>query len=139
MAFSRLFDGDASAMAEMTPEPGMWDGSYWESIALPLGIVAALGVIGAVLRSRFVLWLAFLVGLATLALFVIFTFMAADEAGLDPGVSDLLVGFWLAVAGLVVLAIGIFTMGGRSAAEAPPQEAASASTDAADDIFKSDA
>lgn len=131
MAFTRLFDSDASAMMEMAPAG--WDGSYWESIALPLGIVAALGVIGAVLRSRIVLWLAFLVGLATAVLFVVFTFTAADNAQLDPGVSDLLIGFWLCVAALVVLLIGIFTMGGRSADEGPSDEMAAPST--ADDAL----
>src|SRR5262249_46995251 len=44
--------------------------SYWMSMATPLVAVAAVGVLGTLLLTRVVVWLAFLVGLATLALWV---------------------------------------------------------------------
>lgn len=124
MQFGRLFSNDPTALQDMTS-------SYWESIALPLGIVAVLGVIGAVARSRLVLGLAFLVGLATLVLFVVQTYGAADNASLDPSVSDFRVGVWLCLVALVVLLIGIITMGGRSAA-GRGDHAGAAASDAAD-------
>jgi hypothetical protein len=118
MAFSRLFESDAMALEDMAS-------SYWESIALPLGIVAILGVIGAVARSRIVLWLAFLVGLATAALFAVNTYGAADNAGLDVGLSDFKIGFWLCLVALALLLAGILIMGGRPRLEAEDQEAIS--------------
>src|SRR5206468_2919684 len=42
--------------------------SYWMSMAAVLAAVGAIGVLGTLLLSRLVVWLAFLLALATLAL-----------------------------------------------------------------------
>ena len=99
--------------------------SYWTSVALPLAIVTLLAVIGLVLRSRLILVVGWLIGVATLVLFVVQ--QANDDA--DFSVGDLQAGAWVALAGLIVMLLGLASMGGRPKPEpeaAEPSETVSA-------------
>jgi len=95
--------------------------SYWTSVALPLALVTVLAVVGVILRSRIVLVVAWLIGAATLVLFVVQ--QANDTAGFAIG--DLQTGVWVALAGLLVMLLGVLSMGGRAHPEpgwAEPRE-----------------
>jgi hypothetical protein len=81
--------------------------SYWNSVALPLAIVAVLGVVGAVLLSRFILGLGWLIGVATLVLWIV---MQANDDAVDFSVSDLQAGPWVCAAALLVMLVGIGAM-----------------------------
>lgn len=89
--------------------------SYWTSIAVPLAAVTVLAALGAILRSRSVLWLAWLVGLATVVLWLI---MRLTDDTIDVGIGDLESGFWVCLIGLLVMLLGISAMGPRPAATA---------------------
>lgn len=106
MPYDRLWNNDADALLEVTSD-------YWDSIAVPLVAATALGVFGAVLRSRLILVLAFLIGLATAALFLVFTGWASGDAGTDMDAGDFKVGYWVCIGGLVVLLLGLASMGRR--------------------------
>ncbi|WP_298323305.1 hypothetical protein [Haloactinopolyspora sp.] len=86
--------------------------SYWTSLAAPLAILGALGVLGALIRSRFVLGLTWLGGFTVLALWGIMRFIGAatDSAPAD---SDVGFGVWLCVAGVLAVLVGIIVMGPR--------------------------
>jgi len=88
--------------------------SYWTSVALPLALVTVVAVVGVILRSRIVLVVAWLIGAATLVLFVV------QQANDTPGFSigDLQTGVWVAFAGLLVMLLGVLSMGGRAQPEA---------------------
>lgn len=86
--------------------------SYWTSVAVPLAIVTVLGVLGLILRSRVMLTVAWLVGLATLVLWVVMNL--ADDS-VDFAIGDLGTGFWVCLAGLAVMLVGIASMGSRDA------------------------
>lgn len=94
-----------------TGAPGPASG-YWVSVAAPLAVVGALGVLGALLRFRFLLVLAWMVGVATLALWGLMRAIgnATDSApaGMSAGS-----GVWACAVGLVALVIGIIVMGPR--------------------------
>ncbi|HEX6328292.1 MAG TPA: hypothetical protein VFZ72_17125 [Jiangellaceae bacterium] len=95
--------------------------SYWTSVALPLALVTVVAVVGVILRSRIVLVVAWLIGAATLVLFVVQ--QANDTAGFAIG--DLQTGVWVALAGLLVMLLGVLSMGGRAHPEpewAEPRE-----------------
>ncbi len=91
--------------------------SYWTSVALPLALVTLVAVVGVILRSRLVLAVAWLIGAATLVLFVVQ--QANDSA--DFSVGDLQTGAWIAIAGLLVMLLGVASMGARPTPE--PMEA----------------
>ena len=92
--------------------------SYWTSVALPLALVTVVTVVGVVLRSRLVLLVAWLIGAATLVLFVVQ--QANDTAGFAIG--DLQTGVWVALAGLLVMLLGVLSMGERAEPEAEEVE-----------------
>ena len=101
MPLERLFQTDVSGTAS----------SYWTSVAAPLAVVGIIGVLGALLRSRLVLIVAGLVGVATLALWIVMQALDLSPDDLQP--SDYQSGVWVCVAGLVVLFIGVLSMGPR--------------------------
>lgn len=82
--------------------------SYWNSMALALSLVTVLGVVGALLLSRFVLGLGWLIGVATLVLWIV---MSANDDLLTVSVGDLQAGVWVCAAGLLVMLAGIIAMG----------------------------
>lgn len=83
--------------------------AYWGSVAAPLAVVGILGILGAILRFRFILGLGWLLGAASFALWAI---MRAIDS--DWQVSELENGAWLCLAGLAVLIGGIVAMGPRA-------------------------
>ena len=87
--------------------------SYWTSVAIALAAVAVLGVVGAILQSRLLLVIGWLVGVATLALFVVM--QAVDNADDDLGftANHLQAGAWACAVALIVMLIGIVIMGPR--------------------------
>jgi hypothetical protein len=101
MPLDRLFQTEVSGGAD----------NYWTSVAAPLAVVGVIGVIGMLLRSRLVLTVAGLIGLATLALWIVMT--AIDVSPDDLEASDYQPGVWVCAAGLAVLLIGIIGMGRR--------------------------
>jgi hypothetical protein len=93
--------------------------SYWTSLAAPLAAVTLLAVLAAILRSRIVLVLGWLVGLATAIAWVV---MRLADDTTDVGVGDLRSGFWVALLGLAVMLIGIMSMGPRPVTVAKDDE-----------------
>jgi hypothetical protein len=110
MPLERLFQTEISGTAS----------SYWTSVAAPLALVGVLGVIGALMRSRLVLTVAGLIGVATLALWIVMQALDLSPEDLEP--SDYQSGVWVCVAGLVVLFIGVLSMGGREREEPVVEE-----------------
>ena len=110
----RLFDTEVSGAA----------GSYWTSMAAPLALAGVIGVIGGLVRSRLVITLAGVVGLATLVLWILL--QAIDLSPQDLRASDYEVGLWVCVASLAVLAGGVLLMGSpdRRAESSPTEEPA---------------
>ncbi|RIQ32155.1 hypothetical protein [Jiangella rhizosphaerae] len=87
--------------------------SYWNSMALALAVVSVLGVVGALLLSRFVLLLGWLIGAATLVLWIV---MSANDDSLSVSAGDIQTGAWVCAVALLVLLAGIIGMGrGRRA------------------------
>lgn len=85
--------------------------SYWSSVAIVFGVVAALGVIGAVLRSRFVLTLGWLIGVLALAAWVTLQAVDAVDNNVDLSANDIQAGAWACALALVVMLAGIVGMG----------------------------
>ncbi|PSL03740.1 hypothetical protein CLV30_107221 [Haloactinopolyspora alba] len=115
-AYVRWYDGRAPHELPITQlvragEDGVASG-YWESVAAPLAVLGAVGVLGGLVRSRLLLGLAWLTGVATIALWWIMRLIgqATDQAPPD---ATLDYGRWLCVGGLVLLLIGIAVMGPR--------------------------
>lgn len=100
--------------------------SYWTSVAVPLAAVTLIALVGALLRSRVVLNVALVVGLATVALWVVMRLLD-DTAGL--AFADLESGFWVGLLGLAVMVIGIVSMG---AAPTRPADSSAAESRAAE-------
>lgn len=85
--------------------------SYWTSIAVVLAAVAVFGVIGALFASRVILTVGWLIGLAALALWVV---MQAVDPGPDGFyVNDIQAGAWICAIALLVMLVGIVSMGRR--------------------------
>jgi hypothetical protein len=103
----RLFSTDVSGTAS----------SYWTSMAAPLALVGVIGVLGGLLRSRLVIVVAGLIGLATLVLWVLM--QAADMSPEDLHASDYQAGLWVCVASLAILAGGVLLMGGSRRGTSP--------------------
>jgi hypothetical protein len=103
----RLFSTDVSGSAS----------SYWTSMAAPLALVGVIGVMGGLLRSRLIISLAGLLGLATLVSWVLM--QAIDLSPEDLRATDYEIGLWVCVASLAVLAGGVLLMGGSSRGERP--------------------
>jgi hypothetical protein len=101
MPLERLFQTEVSGGAD----------NYWTSVAAPLAVAGVVGVIGLLLRSRLVLSVAGLIGLATLALWIVMT--AIDLSPDDLQAADYQAGVWICAAGLVIMLIGIVGMGRR--------------------------
>ena len=110
MPLERLFQTEISGTAS----------SYWTSVAAPLALVGVVGIIGALMRSRLVLTVAGLIGVATLALWIIMQALDLSPEDLEP--SDYQSGVWVCVAGLVVLFIGVLGMGGPEREEPVVEE-----------------
>ncbi|WP_116951483.1 hypothetical protein [Jiangella endophytica] len=93
--------------------------SYWNSMALALAVVGLLGVLGAVLLSRFVLTLGWLIGVATLALWIV---MTVNDDSLSVSSGDMQAGVWICGVALLVFLAGIIGMGrGQRAREEPTE------------------
>lgn len=103
LPLERIYQGDVVETAS----------SYWNSMALPLAVVSLLGVLGALLTSRFVLSLGWLVGVAAMVLWVV---MQMRDDAVDLGLADLQTGVWVSTAGLLVMLVGIIAMGRRERA-----------------------
>lgn len=101
MPLERLFQTEVSGGAD----------NYWTSVAAPLAVVGIVGVIGLLLRSRLVLGVAGLIGLATLVLWI--TMTAIELSPRDLEATDYQAGVWICAGGLVILLIGIIGMGPR--------------------------
>lgn len=82
--------------------------SYWNSMAVPMLAAWALGALGALLLSRFILILGWLVGVATLVAWVVM--QLRDDSG-DAGFGDLQLGVWACAVSLLVMLAGIVAMG----------------------------
>ncbi|TDD71550.1 hypothetical protein E1262_05190 [Jiangella aurantiaca] len=93
--------------------------SYWNSMALALASVTVLGLLGALLLSRFVLGLGWLVGLATLVLWIV---MSANDDSLSVSVGDVQAGAWVCAAALLVMLIGIIGMGRAARSREPADD-----------------
>lgn len=98
----RLFQTDVSDGAS----------SYWNSLALPLAVVTVVGVLGALMVSRFILVIGWLIGVATLVLFIV---MQSNDDAFPLGVGDLQAGVWVCGAALIVMMLGIGSMGSGEA------------------------
>ncbi|WP_157740797.1 hypothetical protein [Jiangella sp. DSM 45060] len=94
-----------------TGAPGVASG-YWASVAAPLAVVGALCALGALLRFRFLLVLAWMVGVATLALWGLMRAIgnATDNAPAGMGVGA---GVWVCGIGLLAILAGVVIMGPR--------------------------
>ncbi|HEY8454957.1 MAG TPA: hypothetical protein VIL34_05150 [Actinopolymorphaceae bacterium] len=77
---------------------------YWQSMATPLVVISAIGVLGALFLSRFLLWLAFLFDLAALGLWVASVVLEASPG--EVVVGDLQAGAWIALGSVILLLIG---------------------------------
>lgn len=86
--------------------------SYWGSVAAPLAILGAMGMLGALLRSRLLLGLAWLIGVATLVLWGLMRAIA-NATDQPPASADVRFGLWACVAGLLIVLLGIAVMGPR--------------------------
>ena len=89
--------------------------SYWQSMAAPLVVVGALGVLGALALSRAVLWIAILLGLATLGLWGTNELTDRGTSGL--GLDDFGAGAYVAVASILVLLVSTIALRGGSDTE----------------------
>lgn len=78
--------------------------SYWMSMATPLVVIAGIGVLGTLLLSRLLVWLAFLLGLAALALWV--TSVVYDSGAGELTVSAIQPGAWINLGGVLLLLVG---------------------------------
>lgn len=78
--------------------------SYWMSMAAPLAVIGALGVLGTLALSRLVLWLTFLLALATVALWATGAVFDAAPGGLV--LADVQPGAWVNLGGVILLLIG---------------------------------
>lgn len=94
-----------------TGAPGAVSG-FWASVAAPLIVVAGLGALGALVRFRFVLGLAWMVGVATLVLWGLMRAIGTATESAPAGVSTGN-GVWVCVAGLVLIIVGIMVLGPR--------------------------
>lgn len=83
--------------------------AFWGSMAAPLALVGVLGLLGALLRFRFILGLGWLLGTATIVLWAVMRTIDGDWQA-----SELESGAWMCVVGLVVLLGGIVAMGPRN-------------------------
>jgi hypothetical protein len=81
---------------------------FWGSIAAALGVVGILGPLGALLRSRFLLALGWLIGAFTVGMLWL---MLTIGDVMRPGDPDR--GVLVCLAGLAVVLIGILVMGPR--------------------------
>lgn len=82
--------------------------SYWNSMALALSLVTVLALLGALLLSRFILVLGWLIGVATMVLWLV---MSANDARLSVSAGSLQAGFWICGVALLVMLAGIIAMG----------------------------
>lgn len=83
---------------------------YWQSMAAPLVVVGGIGVLGALLLSRVVLLISFLLGGATAGLWVA-TEVLESEAGFS--IDSVRLGGWVLLGALLVLLIGLIALRGR--------------------------
>lgn len=94
-----------------TGAPGLADG-YWTSVAAPLAVVAVAGALGALARFRFLIGLAWMIGVATLVLWGLMRAIGSATDSAPAGV-DVGTGVWVCAIGLVALVVGIVVMGPR--------------------------
>ncbi|MBB5790908.1 hypothetical protein [Jiangella mangrovi] len=94
-----------------TGAPGAASG-YWASVAAPLAVVAAACALGALVRFRFLMGLAWMIGVATLVLWGLMRAIgnATDSTGSGVGVGS---GVWVCAVGLLLILVGIVVMGPR--------------------------
>lgn len=82
--------------------------TYWNSMALALAVAGLLGVLGALLLSRFILTLGWLIGVAALVLWIV---MSVNDDTLSVSAGDLQAGVWICGVALLVFLVGIIGMG----------------------------
>jgi hypothetical protein len=111
----------------MQPDANGQATSYWLSMAAPLAVAGAIGVLGTFLLVRLLVWLSFLVGLVTVALWA--TETAFDVAEIQ--LNDIQPGAWVSLGGLLLLLIGAAALRRRR----PADEEAPAEDDESDDYL----
>jgi hypothetical protein len=81
--------------------------SYWQSMAAPLVVISALGLLGALVLSRLILLIGFLLGLTTLGLWI-----ATDLLEVEGGISldKIGTGVWVNLGSLLVLLVGLIAL-----------------------------
>lgn len=89
--------------------------NYWTSMAAPLAVAGAIGVLGALLLVRVLLWLSFLLGVATVGLWV--GRVAFADGAAQFRVADVQPGAWIALGGLVLVLIGASALRRRAATD----------------------
>ncbi|HEY6740476.1 MAG TPA: hypothetical protein VI076_16655 [Actinopolymorphaceae bacterium] len=80
--------------------------SYWMSMAAPLAVVAGLGVLGALLLSRVVLLIAFLLGAATVGLWSATDLVESGSVTLG----SIGLGAWITVGALLLTLISLIAL-----------------------------
>lgn len=118
-AYFDWFGGDSPRQIRleqllMQPDASGQAPSYWLSMAAPLAVAGAMGVLGTLLLVRLLVWLSFLVGLVTVALWA--TETAFDVAEIQ--VNDIQPGAWVSLGGLLLLVIGAAALRRRGPADA---------------------
>jgi hypothetical protein len=88
----------------LQPDPAETAASYYQSMATPLVVVGAIGVLATLFLSRALLWVTFLLALATLGLWVTTVVLEVDPGELV--VSDIQAGAWINLGAVILILIG---------------------------------
>ncbi|HEY6740384.1 MAG TPA: hypothetical protein VI076_16185 [Actinopolymorphaceae bacterium] len=80
--------------------------SYWMSMAAPLAVVAGIGVLGALLLSRVVLLIAFLLGAATVGLWSVTDLIESGSVTLG----SIGLGAWITAGALLLVLISLIVL-----------------------------
>jgi hypothetical protein len=95
----------------LQPGPAETAASYYQSMAAPLVVIGAIGVLATLFLSRALLWVTFLLALATLGLWV--TTVVLEVSPGDLAISDVQPGAWINLGAVVLLLIGAAALRGR--------------------------
>jgi hypothetical protein len=96
----------------LQPDPAATAASYYQSMATPLVVVGALGVLATLFLSRALLWVTFLLALATLGLWVTTVVLDVDPGELT--IADIQPGAWINLGAAILILIGAAALRGRS-------------------------
>ncbi|GAA2758175.1 hypothetical protein [Actinopolymorpha rutila] len=89
--------------------------NYWTSMAAPLAVAGAIGILGALLLVRVLLWLSFLLGAATVGLWV--GRIAFADGAAQFRIADVQPGAWIAAGGLLLVLLGAAALRRRAATD----------------------